>query len=135
MCSKLFWSTWVTTPPFFEWEPAVKSAIDKKVSQISDKLITKKSRNTLRLKDKIVTEELKILLHRFVVVPINKASGNVSFVCQRYYAQVLISELGLNGFNGTPKATEPVDKIVSENTSFLKKWIWSLSHWYKYEIV
>ena len=32
----------------------------------------------------------------FVVAPIDTASSNVAFVCQRHYAQVLINELGLN---------------------------------------
>lgn len=52
------------------------------------------------------------------------ASSNVAFACQRYYAHVLINELGLNHINNTNatyiKANKPVDKIVSENTSFLK---------------
>ena len=49
--------------------------------------------NTLRLKNKIVMEELKRLHNKFVVVAIGKASGNVAFVCQRHYAQVFINEL------------------------------------------
>lgn len=65
---------------------------------------------------KVVTEQLKLLHYKFDV-----GTMDTAFVCQRHYAQVLINEFGLNGFNGTPKATEPVDKIVSDSTSFLKK--------------
>ena len=38
-------------------------------------------------------EELKKL---YVIVPIDKASGNVAFVCKRFYALVLIKALGLD---------------------------------------
>ena len=33
---------------------------------------------------------------KYVIAPIDKATGNVSFVCKRFYAKVLIDELGLN---------------------------------------
>ena len=45
-----------------------------------------------------MTDELK-MLHNKYISPINKASGNVTFICQRRYAQVLIKELGLNNAN------------------------------------
>ena len=33
------------------------------------------------------------------IAPINNASGNVVFICQRHYVQVLIKEHGLNNVN------------------------------------
>ena len=33
------------------------------------------------------------------MVPIDKAANNVAFVCKRYYAKVLLKEMGL--INGT----------------------------------
>ena len=100
------------------------SAIDEKISHISTKVTTEKSKITLILKNKIITEESKILHNKFVAFPIDKYDGNVDFVCQRHYAQVLINELSLNNSNNITstdtKATKPVDKIVSENISFLK---------------
>ena len=32
----------------------------------------------------------------FVVVPIDKATGNTALVCKRFYASVITRELGLN---------------------------------------
>ena len=61
--------------------------------------------------------------NKFAVVSIDKASDNFAFFCQRFYAQVLINELGLNDVSNITtymKAIKLVDKIVSENTSFLK---------------
>ena len=55
---------------------------------------------------------------------IDKGRGNVAFVCQRQYTQVLINERVLNNINSITsaytKATKTVDKILSENTSFPK---------------
>ena len=60
---------------------------------------TENSKNTLGLKEKIITEELKLLRNKFViisskdVVSSDKASGNVAFVRQRHSAQILINVL------------------------------------------
>ena len=40
-----------------------------------------------------------MLHNKFVVILNGKASGNVSFVCQKNYAQVLINELDLNNIS------------------------------------
>ena len=62
--------------------------------------------------------------NKFLVIPFDEASGKIAIVCQRYYAQILIIELGENNANNVTstytKETKPVGKIVSENASFLK---------------
>ena len=37
----------------------------------------------------------------FVVVPIDKATGNIDLVCKRFYASVITRELGLNNSSST----------------------------------
>ena len=54
-------------------------------------------RVTEKLKDQSVLKALKSLCDQYVLVPIDKATGNVAVVCQRYYAEVLAKELGLLG--------------------------------------
>ena len=49
------------------------------------------------LKDRECLKTLEDLQNRFVIVPIDKAAGNVAFVCKRFYAEVIVKELGLNG--------------------------------------
>lgn len=68
----------------------------EKISHHLTKLTTKRSKNTLKLKDEIITDELKLLHEKLVVVPIDKASSNDAFVCQKHYVQVLISKLRIN---------------------------------------
>ena len=104
-----------------ERKPAVISEIDEKpaIYQPKEK---QNSKNTLELRDKIITEELLLLHNKFVFVPIDKASSYVHFVCQRQFAQVLISEVGLNNVNtirSRHMKTIKLEKIVSDNTSFL----------------
>ena len=102
------------------------SAIHEKISHLSNELTARKSKHTLKVKNKIITEKQKIL-HNNAVVPIDKSSGNAAFVCKRHYVQVLINELCLNNVNNITltymKAIKPVDKTLSDHTSFLKKQI------------
>ena len=57
------------------------------------------------MSDKTITEELKILHNKFVVVQIDMNSGNVTFVCHIVSTQT--------------KTIKPLHKVVSDDTSFL----------------
>ena len=107
---------------FSEWKQAVSSAIDEKVSCILTKLTKENSRNTLRPRDQVFTEQL--LHNKFFVAAIDKDSIIVAFFCQRHYAQVLINDLGVNNVKSIPpafmKAIKPVEKILSDTALFLK---------------
>ena len=46
--------------------------------------------------------ELSRLHEIFVIVPTDKASNNYTFVCKRYYVDILIEELGLHLLPGNP---------------------------------
>ena len=50
---------------------------------------------------------LKNLQSNFVLAPIDKETGNISFICKRFYAKVLLTELGLLG-----GASKPISGIV-----------------------
>ena len=41
----------------------------------------KNNKNKWRLKDIIITKELKLFHNKFIVFPIDKGSGNTIFVC------------------------------------------------------
>ena len=58
------------------------------------------------MSDKTITEKLKILHNKFVVVQIDMNSGNVTFVCHIISTQT--------------KTIKPLHKVVSDDTSFLK---------------
>ena len=100
------------------------SVIHEKISHLSTKQTTENNKNTLELRNETVNEELKLFHNKVGVVPIYKVSGNVPSVCRRHHAQVFINVLGLNNVNTITstymKAATPVEKIVSNNTSFQK---------------
>ena len=59
------------------------------------------------------------------MVPIDKAANNVAFVCKRFYAQVLLKELGLIG-SSTSTYTKidqltPADIIAQHQTELKDK--------------
>ena len=60
-----------------------------------------------------------------VNVSIGKDSGNVGFVYQRHYSQVLINEIGLNKVNNTrsthTKGTKTVDETVSDTSNIISE--------------
>ena len=69
--------------------------------------------------------ELSRLHENFVIVPADKASNNYTFVCKRYYVDILIEELGLHSLSGNPtynltefSASEVLDNHKSVLTSF-----------------
>ncbi len=56
-------------------------------------------------KDPQVIEELSCLHDKYVVVPADKASNNIVFVCKKHYIDCLIKELGINNTLGNPTYT------------------------------
>ena len=63
--------------------------------------------------------------NQFVVTPIDKANGNVAFICQQFYALVLYKNWVLDHNNaGTNKTYIPIHKannqVISEDTTFLR---------------
>ena len=79
---------------FTEWKLKVLEIVDLRINQLSSKIGSYS--NTSILKDRSVSQCLQDLHNRYVAVPIDKATGNVAFVCQRFYASVVVNELGLS---------------------------------------
>ena len=71
-------------------------------------------RGTEVLKDQLCQEELKKLHNKYVITPIDKAAGNVTFICKRFYATVLIKELGLDGTVGNATYKSVINKTEKD---------------------
>ena len=97
------------------WQTEVNSKVDDRI----DKLKTEKEQKETSSSKKC----LKELLSKFVIAPIDKATGNVSFICQRFYALVLAKELGLTGSSSNTyvKHHGGLDKLVSKQAKDLQK--------------
>ena len=84
-----------TKSAFTEWKNVIISKIDKRMSALVDN--NKRRRTTSILKGQNSKSCLLDLQSKYVMVPIDKAASNIAFVCKRYYALVLLRELGLVG--------------------------------------
>ena len=69
---------------------------------------------SLSLNNPIVKKSLDDIHNKFVVAPIDKANGNVSFICKRFYVDVLIKELGINNINNENDITTYKEHNISD---------------------
>lgn len=118
-CEKFKKSDLVLKP----WISVVSEKIRIKISSLKKTRYIKEASEVLKS-----TECLKYLdklQSQFVIVPIDKASGNIALVCKRFYAQVLIKELGLDGLSGSKTYEKindsTIEEIIERDSSELSK--------------
>ena len=121
------WSTKQKVPvaEFKDWKYAVIRKIDERISFLESSNNNKKySKNKSDLHDTDVIACLDELQQKYVMVPIDKAANNVAFICKRFYAHVLMKELGLT--TNEPSSTyTPInnlshDQIITQHKSEMK---------------
>ena len=109
---------------FDDWLMTFSDLLNKRINRLI-KTIDIKPYFPL-LKKHVIKNQLKDLHSKYVITPIDKASNNVAFICKRYYAQVLVDELGF----GNPNNPEPTyikisnhnkDKIVKKHLKDIKR--------------
>ena len=69
-----------------------------------------------------VKDSLNELQDKFVIVPIDKATGNVAFICKIFYAKVILREVGLNTDVNSATYSAVNDSchdIIKRHTNFL----------------
>ena len=60
---------------------------------------------------------------KYVIVPVDKASNNIVFVCKSYYYECLIKEIGINNNTSGNTTYKPTsfdkDEILANHRSFM----------------
>ena len=104
-----------------EWIRSIGDVLKRRIQRLKHSINT---RHESIFSDPDV-RELSRLHENFVIVPADKASNNYTFVCKRYYVDILIEELGLHLLPGNPtynltdfSASEVLDNHKSVLTSF-----------------
>ena len=96
------------------------------MSGLTNKLYTNKGKDYVSSPNNI--NALDNIHKDFVVVPIDKSTGNVALVCKRFYASVVTRELGLNKNSSTDIYNNTgglsANDIIDKNTGDLKIKIW-----------
>ena len=79
----------------FEWIKSTGDVLKRRIRRLKHSVNT---RHESIFSDPDVVTELFRLHENFVIVPADKASNNYTFVCKRYYVDILIEELGLKPY-------------------------------------
>ena len=106
---------------FAEWITNIKFKINDRIEVLNNTLHTYHNNDSLNSHS--VKNALKNIHNKFVVVPIDKATGNIALICKRFYASVIVKQLGMgpNNFTATYDiATENSNDLIKNNIKDLK---------------
>ena len=81
-----------------EWIKSIGDVLKHRIRRLKHSINT---RHESIFSDPDVVTELSRLHVNFVIIPADKASNNYTFLCKRYYVDILIEELGLHLLPGT----------------------------------
>ena len=114
-----------------EWIKSIGDVLKRRIRQLKH-FVNTRHESIFSYPD--VVKELSRLHENFVIVPADKTSNNYTFVCKRYYVDILIEELGLHLLPGNPiynltdfSASEVLDinrfSLPSEYRQPMRSWI------------
>ena len=117
------WSTksGVDKVAFGDWRNTIAEGIDRRILSLDNS--KRKAPYHSILKSSSTSSCLSLLQSKYVMVPIDKAANNVAFICKRFYATVLMEELGLSNESSstyTHIQDQTPDDIVSLHQKQLK---------------
>ena len=103
------------------WKDAVMSKVNENISAIRQNVTPQASNPVLRQTD--VIEYLQNFHHKFVLVPIDKASNNIAVICKKYYVEVILKEIGVLGQNNETYllSNKTKDEIIRDNHEYAKR--------------
>ena len=109
-----------------KWVKSVMSLVNRRVSVFSR---TMSRRHETVFDDPDIAAELAEIHEKIVVVPADKASNNIVFVCKTHYINCLIEELGMSTMTGNPtyNLTAMSKEEILQNNSVMLTFEISLS--------
>ena len=118
------WSTKhsVHVQHFDLWKHAIFDILDSRISLLNNSLKIKQCNSTFEKKN--IKCCLKDLHAKYVITPIDKATSNVAFICKRFYAQILVNELGIASSNSDQtynKINQNKEKLIKKHQKDLKR--------------
>ena len=87
-------------------------------------IICVNSRPKSVFKDQEAVKCLSSLHDKYVIVPADKASNNIVFVCKSYYFECLIKELGINSNTSSNTTYKPTSFDKDEILDLFKHSLW-----------
>ena len=117
---------------FLEWSSTVLTLVNDKINLLKNKINTKKVKSVF--KDHEVKENVAHLKECFDIVPIDKVTNNVAFICKQFYVKVLVDELNFPNANNHNNTTylhvhdSNKQQIIQEHKTYLKQLKIELEH-------
>jgi hypothetical protein len=103
-----------------DWVRTIRSLVQGRIHKLK---IFVNSRPKSVFKDQEAVKCLSSLHDKYVIVPAEKASNNIVFVCKSYYFDCLIKELGINSNTSSNTTYKPTsfdkDEILANHRSFM----------------
>ena len=103
-----------------DWVRTIRSLVQGRTHKLKNCV---NSRPKSVFKDQEAVKCLSSLLDKYVIVPADKASNNIVFVCKSYYFECLIKELGMNSNTSSNTTYKPTsfdkDEILTNHRSFM----------------
>jgi hypothetical protein len=102
---------------FSEWIKRIRKLLKSRIHHLLGKMRTI---YPSVFKNTEVINELRRLHDNFVLVPADKASNNIVFVCKKYYYECLLNELGFTSTSGNPTYTRTKGRYSSKSSFCFK---------------
>ena len=103
-----------------DWVRTIRSLVQGRIHKLKNCV---NSRPKSVFKDQEAVKCLSSLHDKYVIVPADKASNNIVFVCKSYYYECLIKELGINSNTSSNTTYKPTsfdkDEILANHRSFM----------------
>ena len=100
------------------WKEKITTLLSQKIIDLRHSIHI--SHATPFLSDPAVIRDLKKLQDKYVIVPVDKAANNFSFICKKFYLITLVKELGFPNDSTTTYTLNKsnVNEIISSNIDF-----------------
>ena len=103
-----------------DWVRTIRSLVQGRIHKLKNCV---NSRPKSVFKDQEAVKCLSSLHDKYVIVPVDKTSNNIVFVCKSYYFECLIKELGINSNTSSNTTYKPTsfdkDEILANHRSFM----------------
>ena len=107
-----------------EWYHTVMGKVDTEIDLLSSKTPPKHVKKVLN--DPTIKKELERLQEKYVFVPTDKASNNISIVCKQFYIHTILKELNIFDDESTSKTYVKVQQstqsVIDVHKTKMEQW-------------
>ena len=100
------------------WKNSIFELVDNRINKYAPKIRSRKAKSVFD--DERAKSELKRLQNDFVIVPIDKAANNISFICKQHYAEVILSELKYNQILSNSSSSDTYKYVTQPSADIIK---------------